>query len=99
MDTVKLEGKGFVAASAVGDQVKKGQVLLKFDMQAIAGHNIIVKITAGITRDRAKPAFRGSLWRYEGTTIFRLVRVKLPVPVFRLQDLLHKWYRLCLPPN
>lgn len=35
MDTVKLEGKGFVPQVKNGDTVKKGQLLMKFDIDAI----------------------------------------------------------------
>ena len=35
IDTVKLEGKNFEVFVADGDQVKKGQTLIKFDIPAI----------------------------------------------------------------
>lgn len=35
MDTVTLNGEGFTAHAAVGDKVKKGQLLLEFDMELI----------------------------------------------------------------
>ena len=35
MDTVTLNGEGFTAYAAVGDKVKKGQLLLEFDMEFI----------------------------------------------------------------
>ena len=35
MDTVKLDGKGFVPQVKNGDTVKKGQLLMKFDIDAI----------------------------------------------------------------
>ena len=38
IDTVKLEGKGFEALVAQGDRVKKGQPLLKFDVDYIKEH-------------------------------------------------------------
>lgn len=42
MDTVKLEGKHFTVKSKQGDVVKKGQLLLEFDVNAIkeAGFDI-----------------------------------------------------------
>ena len=36
MDTVKLQGQHFTAKAAQGDKVKKGQLLLEFDPEAIA---------------------------------------------------------------
>ena len=36
MDTVKLKGEHFTAKAAQGDTVKKGQLLLEFDPEAIA---------------------------------------------------------------
>jgi len=38
IDTVKLDGKGFEALVAQGDHVKKGQPLLKFDVDYIQEH-------------------------------------------------------------
>ncbi|MEC0168925.1 PTS glucose transporter subunit IIA [Paenibacillus graminis] len=35
MDTVSLKGKGFTAHVANGDRVKKGQLLLEFDMEIL----------------------------------------------------------------
>ena len=35
MDTVKLEGKGFEPQVKNGDTVKKGQLLMKFDLDGI----------------------------------------------------------------
>lgn len=42
MDTVQLEGKGFESQVSVGQVVKKGQPLMKFDMKAIseAGYDL-----------------------------------------------------------
>ena len=42
IDTVKLEGKNFEVFVADGDQVKKGQTLIKFDIPAIkkAGYKV-----------------------------------------------------------
>ncbi|GAA0086250.1 beta-glucoside-specific PTS transporter subunit IIABC [Clostridium sp. CTA-7] len=46
MDTVKLEGKYFTAKAKQGDIIKKGQVLLEFDIEAIkkAGFEIVTPI-------------------------------------------------------
>ena len=35
MDTVKLEGKGFYPKKKEGDRVKKGELLLEFDLEMI----------------------------------------------------------------
>ncbi|MFA9463588.1 MAG: beta-glucoside-specific PTS transporter subunit IIABC [Velocimicrobium sp.] len=46
MDTVKLEGKGFRPKVAQGDIVKKGDLLLEFDIQAItkAGYSLVTPV-------------------------------------------------------
>ena len=46
MDTVEMEGKGFTVHVAQGDKVKKGQLLIEFDIDAIkaAGHPIITPV-------------------------------------------------------
>lgn len=46
MDTVQLEGKHFVVKAKQGDSVKKGQVLLEFDIDAIkgAGYEIVTPV-------------------------------------------------------
>ena len=36
MDTVELKGKGYELFVQTGDHVQKGQLLFRFDMQAIA---------------------------------------------------------------
>lgn len=40
MDTVSLKGEGFVPQVKEGDRVKKGQLLLKFDMDVIKAHKL-----------------------------------------------------------
>lgn len=40
MDTVKLDGKGFEPQVKEGDRVKKGQLLLKFDMEYIKSQGL-----------------------------------------------------------
>lgn len=46
MDTVKLEGKGFKPVKAQGDTVKKGDLLLEFNMDEIAaaGYSIVTPV-------------------------------------------------------
>jgi len=46
MDTVEMEGKGFTVHVSQGDKVKKGQLLIEFDIDAIkkAGHPIITPV-------------------------------------------------------
>lgn len=46
MDTVELDGKGFTAHVVQGSKVKKGQLLLSFDMEAIqeAGYSVVTPI-------------------------------------------------------
>lgn len=40
MDTVSLDGKGFTAKARSGEKVKKGQLLLEFDMEYIKSQNL-----------------------------------------------------------
>ena len=53
MDTVKLEGKGFEPMAKQGDKVKKGQLLLKFDMDFIKkeGYTVVTPIIVSNTDD------------------------------------------------
>ncbi|OJG94150.1 PTS system, beta-glucoside-specific IIABC component [Enterococcus termitis] len=53
MDTVQLEGQGFEAKVAQGDKVKKGQVLVTFDMEAIkaAGYSVETPVIVTNTGD------------------------------------------------
>ncbi|MDR1771727.1 MAG: beta-glucoside-specific PTS transporter subunit IIABC [Hungatella sp.] len=46
MDTVQLNGKGFTMSAAVGDYVKKGQELLRFDLEMIgeAGYSLVTPV-------------------------------------------------------
>lgn len=53
MDTVQLEGNGFEEKVAQGDRVKKGQVLVTFDIEAIkaAGYSVETPIIVTNTSD------------------------------------------------
>jgi PTS system beta-glucosides-specific IIC component len=53
IDTVKLEGKYFEAFVKVGDEVKKGDVLVKFDKEAIEkeGYDLTTMFTVSNTAD------------------------------------------------
>lgn len=53
MDTVQLEGKGFEANVSQGDKVKKGQILVTFDIEAIksAGYSVETPIIITNTGD------------------------------------------------
>ncbi len=55
MDTVELNGKGYEPQVKVGDKVKKGQLLLKFDMAAIsaAGYKLTTPMVITNTDDYA----------------------------------------------
>lgn len=62
MDTVKLGGKGYQAMVKDGDKVKKGQLLLKFDLVTIraAGYEIATPIVVTNGDDFAvKPVAEG----------------------------------------
>lgn len=56
MDTVQLEGKGFHPVVKEGDQVKKGQKLLEFDMDQItaAGYSLVTPILVTNAGDYAE---------------------------------------------
>ena len=55
MDTVQLDGKHFVAKVTQGDKVKKGQILVEFDIEAIKaeGYLLITPIIITNTADYA----------------------------------------------
>ena len=65
MDTVELKGKGYEPKVKVGDKVKKGQLLLKFDMAAIsaAGYKLTTPVVVTNTDDFAsvEPAATGKV--------------------------------------
>ena len=46
MDTVQLEGKHFIPKVKQGEKVKKGQVLLEFDINAIKseGYSVVTPV-------------------------------------------------------
>ncbi|MCD1277054.1 hypothetical protein FOA32_000915 [Streptococcus sinensis] len=56
MDTVALEGQGFTAHVTQGSKVKKGQLLLSFDIEAIkeAGYPVTTPIIVTNTADYVK---------------------------------------------
>ncbi len=73
MDTVKLEGKGYTPLVKNGDKVKKGQLLLKFDIEAIkaAGYDVTTPVV--VTNGDAftvKPAEYGTI--VPGAALMRL---------------------------
>ena len=51
MDTVNLEGKYFYPKKATGDTIKKGDILLEFDMDGIinAGYDITTPVVVSNT--------------------------------------------------
>lgn len=53
MDTVSMDGKGFVAKKAQGDTVKKGELLLEFDINEIkaTGHPVTTPIIVTNSKD------------------------------------------------
>ena len=55
MDTVELEGKHFKAKATQGTQVKKGDVLVEFDIEAIkkAGYSVVTPVIVTNTNDWA----------------------------------------------
>lgn len=53
MDTVKLDGKGFKTHVAQGDRVKKGQLLIEFDIDFIKKNNLPVITPVLVTNTAA----------------------------------------------
>ena len=55
MDTVQLDGKHFRAVATQGDSIKKGQVLVEFDIEAIKaeGYSLVTPIIITNTKDYA----------------------------------------------
>ena len=53
MNTVKLEGKGFEAHIKQGDKVKKGDVLVTFDIESLKkeGYSLVTPIIVTNTAD------------------------------------------------
>lgn len=53
LDTVKLEGEGFVAHVSQGDKVKKGQLLVEFDINFIQnkGYSVTTPVIISNTQD------------------------------------------------
>jgi len=77
MDTVKLEGKGYTPLVKNGEKVKKGQLLLKFDIEAIeaAGYDVTTPVV--VTNGDAftvKPAAYGAI--VPGAALMELEVVK-----------------------
>jgi PTS system beta-glucosides-specific IIC component len=65
MDTVDMKGDGFTPKAKQGDKVKKGDLLLEFDIDKIkaAGHSTISPVIVTNTDDYADvvPAQTGSI--------------------------------------
>ena len=55
MDTVKLDGEGFTPKVAQGARVKKGDLLLEFDIAKItgAGYSVLTPVIISNTADYA----------------------------------------------
>ena len=55
MDTVKLDGEGFAPKVAQGAKVKKGDLLLEFDIAKItgAGYSVLTPVIISNTADYA----------------------------------------------
>lgn len=77
MDTVKLEGKGFDPQVKSGDTVKKGQLLMKFDLDAIKAAGYDVSTPVVVTNSDAfeiTPAANGMV--VPGAALIKLEAVK-----------------------
>ena len=75
MDTVELKGKGYEPKVKVGDKVKKGQLLLKFDMAAIsaAGYKLTTPVVVTNTDDFAsvEPAATGKVTQGQAVVLVK----------------------------
>lgn len=71
LDTVELKGEHFTAHTAVGDEVKAGDLLLEFDIEAIkaAGYDVISPVIICNTDDYA------DIERFVGKTVKPLDQV------------------------
>ena len=77
MDTVKLEGKGYEPQVKNGDKVRKGQLLMKFDMEAIQAAGFDVTTPIVVTNGDSftvKPAAEGEV--APGAVLMHLEAVK-----------------------
>ena len=64
MDTVKLEGKGYTPMVKNGEKVKKGQLLMKFDMEFIQAQGFDITTPIVVTNGDAytvKPVAEGTV--------------------------------------
>lgn len=61
MDTVELNGEGFKPQAKEGDKVKKGQLLLKFDMELIAskGYKLVTPVIVTNADEVGEPKAAG----------------------------------------
>lgn len=77
MDTVKLEGKGYNPLVKGGDKVKKGQLLMRFDLEAIQAAGFDVTTPIVVTNGESfavKPAAEGVV--APGAVLMKLEAVK-----------------------
>lgn len=58
MDTVSLNGQGFSAKAKSGDKVKRGQLLLEFDMEYIRSQNLPLTTPVIITNSDEMTEFK-----------------------------------------
>lgn len=77
LDTVNLQGKYFTPKAKAGDQVKAGQLLLEFDLEAIKkeGYDTVIPIIVTNTPDYSSvlPASEGTV--KAGDTFLKLMHV------------------------
>lgn len=74
MDTVQLNGKGFSPKVKVGDKVKKGQVLLEFDIDTIKseGYSVVTPVLVTNWESYADISMNDSLTTQIGDTIMTI---------------------------
>ena len=76
MDTVKLEGKGFTPKVTQGSRVKKGDLLLEFDLNLIQqeGYSIVTPMIITNTDDYTSVVPSGVTSIRKGETAIKLSR-------------------------
>ena len=86
MDTVKLNGDGFKAHAAQGDRVRKGQLLVEFDMEKIkqAGYSLTTPVIISNTPAYQAVTVLAQTGDGAGTEKVRRSAVRMPALYFHM---------------